>query len=255
MFFQRHLGASQLAVGLLVATTQAYTPVKFSISSASGQCGSGYSEAITLSDGNCHSVESFNQGFGGPGDIGARSIDVFQVSGKQPLVAFSDHNCNDPLYTISGAGCENFSGGAYSFALSDSGGSSRRVRRDADYKPTFTNGKAYLIGGISYIIRNVVIEHNTATFFPIKQEEQAYDDAVNNAWAGQHDGDTTVMVGGQETGFVIVDNPNFGQATADAMGTIAGDASGAAVGQTSISYNVVRGGNVVAEFSLTGDVN
>lgn len=259
MIFQRHLGAS-FAVGFLMTMTQAYKPVTFSMTSQTGGCGGGYLKAVTLSDGNCHSVESFNQGFGGIGDIGVRSIDVYQVSGDQPLVAFSDHNCNDPMFTISGAGCENLQGGAYSFALSDSTNSAattgtQRSRRDTDYKPPFKNGKTYLFGGITFIIANVVVERNYDTFFPIQGSAQAYDETVRNAWTNQQAGDTAVVVGGQETGFVILDNPNYGQAPANGMGVIAADAAQAAVGLTSISYEVKRGGNVIAEIALTGDVN
>jgi len=259
MFFRRHLGASLLAVRLLVTTTQAYTPVKFSMSSVSGQCGSGYSDAVALSDGNCHTVESFGKGFGGPGDIGVRSIDVFQISGNQPLIAYADHYCNDVLYTVAGAGCASFNGGAYSFALSDSTRSaatnSRRLRRDTDARVPFKNGRAYLIGGITYLIKSVVLNNEPATFFPIQNNPSAYEDTASNAWTGQHDGNSEVIVGGQETGFVIIENASFGQGSANAMGIIAGDAAEYAAGVTSIAYGVATGGNVIAEFSLTGDVN
>jgi hypothetical protein len=85
---------------------------------------------VNIADGNCRSVESFGKGFGGAGDIGVRSIDSYGgVKNDQVLVAFADHSCNDPKYYIAEAGCENLSGGAYSFALSDVNSRRQRVAR------------------------------------------------------------------------------------------------------------------------------
>jgi hypothetical protein len=77
-FFQNNRGTNMALLALFsIPWAQASPYVKFSIAANEGECGAGFDDAVVLTDTNCHSVESFGgKGFGGPADIGVRSIDV-----------------------------------------------------------------------------------------------------------------------------------------------------------------------------------
>lgn len=250
----RQFGNVLFPLLLLIGVTTAVTPITFETSPAAG-CGV-HNKNVAILDGVCHDVSNFaGLGYGGPLDVGVRSVNILPNSDQQQrLIAYADHKCNDQLAIVVGTGCAQLNGGAYSFALADRN-LAKRDDLDARAQVGFRTGQPYTFFGVLYVVSSVLFEFD-GNIGVVDFDDEGYENLVKNQWSARRNGDSTLMSGGQETGFVIIQNGDFSNAPASGMATIAGDAAFAAnaMRASAVSYGVTRAGQLVGNFDITGEV-